>query len=63
MGQRSMYFTNNHFVFLQIGGTKSRFYNTMCKESEEQMAMFDTHDHKEGVTAFLTKRKPNFIGK
>ncbi len=39
------------------------FYNTMCKESEEQMAMFDTHDHKEGVTAFVTKRKPNFIGK
>lgn len=39
------------------------FYNTLTKESEEQMHLFDTQDHKEGVTAFVTKRKPNFIGK
>lgn len=39
------------------------WYNTVCKESEEQMPLFATHDHKEGVTAFLEKRKPTFKGK
>jgi len=38
-------------------------YNTVTRESEEQMPLFATHDHKEGVMAFVTKRKPNFIGK
>ena len=54
-----------------IGATKrilnfamnNDLYNTVTRESEEQMPLFATHDHKEGVTAFVTKRKPNFIGK
>lgn len=54
-----------------IGGTKrilnhaiaNDWYSTVCKESEEQMPLFETHDHKEGVMAFVQKRKPNFIGK
>jgi len=54
-----------------IGATKrilnfamnNDLYNTVTRESEEQMPLFATHDHKEGVMAFVTKRKPNFIGK
>ena len=34
------------------------------KKLEEEMAYsFDSHDYKEGYTAFLEKRKPNFTGK
>ena len=54
-----------------IGATKrilnhavtNDWYSTVCKESEEQMPLFETHDHKEGVMAFVGKRKPNFKGK
>jgi len=54
-----------------IGATKrilnhavnNDWYSTVCKESEEQMPLFETHDHKEGVMAFIGKRKPVFKGK
>jgi len=54
-----------------IGATKrilnfavnNDLYNTVRRESEEQMPLFATHDHKEGVNAFINKRKPVFKGK
>ena len=33
-------------------------YEAYCQETAGA-----THDYKEGVTAFLEKRKPNFLGK
>lgn len=32
-------------------------------EAEIWSALFDTHDQKEGMTAFIEKRKPKFLGK
>ncbi|MEM6319003.1 MAG: enoyl-CoA hydratase-related protein [Bacteroidota bacterium] len=54
-----------------IGATKrtlnfamvNDLYNTIVKEAEEQMPLFATHDHKEGVAAFVGKRAPQFLGK
>ena len=37
-------------------------YNTVTKESEEQMPLFATHDHQEGVNAFINKQPPKFKG-
>jgi enoyl-CoA hydratase/carnithine racemase/acyl dehydratase len=38
-------------------------YDTIAYEAEKQMAAFASHDLAEGVSAFLGKRPPKFIGK
>lgn len=40
-----------------------RLFDSLAFEAEQQMACLASYDHKEGVTAFLQKRKPKFIGK
>ena len=37
--------------------------NTIAFEAERQVLAFKSYDLKEGVTAFIEKRKPNFKGK
>ncbi len=37
--------------------------NQLALESKYQIEAAQTHDYKEGVKAFIEKRKPNFIGK
>ena len=37
--------------------------DTIAFEANQQMAAFESHDFKEGVAAFIQKRKPNFLGK
>ena len=32
-------------------------------EAKKQIDAFNSHDLKEGVSAFIEKRKPNFLGK
>ncbi|NQY06941.1 MAG: enoyl-CoA hydratase/isomerase family protein [Flavobacteriaceae bacterium] len=37
--------------------------NQLALESDLQIIASESHDYNEGVTAFVEKRKPNFIGK
>lgn len=43
-------------------GVNNTLSDTMAKEAELQSELIFGHDNKEGVQAFLQKRKPNFIG-
>jgi enoyl-CoA hydratase/carnithine racemase len=36
--------------------------DTIAFEAEKQIDAFKSHDLKEGVSAFMEKRDPNFIG-
>ncbi|MEM7105683.1 MAG: enoyl-CoA hydratase/isomerase family protein [Bacteroidota bacterium] len=37
--------------------------STIAFEAHQQVAAFSSHDHKEGVAAFIQKRVPKYIGK
>ena len=41
----------------------NNLYDTIEFEAKEQVAAFYSHDLKEGVNAFLEKRKAKFSGK
>ena len=41
----------------------NNLYDNIAFEAKEQMAAFTSQDFKEGVTAFLEKRKAKFTGK
>ena len=47
-------------IFFSMNNTLN---DTIAYEAEKQVAAFKSHDLEEGVTAFIEKRKPNFIGK
>lgn len=43
--------------------SQNSFYDTIAFEAERQVAAFGSYDNQEGISAFLEKRKPKFIGK
>ncbi|PWA09437.1 enoyl-CoA hydratase/isomerase family protein [Pueribacillus theae] len=54
----------NQFVKYQTNrANELSFETSMMQENIIQSLMFQTNDTKEGVTAFMEKRNPNFTGK
>jgi|TARA_B110000305_G_scaffold39595_1_gene40657 enoyl-CoA hydratase/carnithine racemase len=49
--------------FDMIYSMDNNLNDTIAYEAEQQVAAFNSHDLKEGVTAFIEKRKPDFLGK
>lgn len=45
---------------IENGIRDTDYFNSTQKEAEIWSAMFDTYDQKEGMAAFIEKRKPNF---
>lgn len=48
---------------IENGIRDTDFHTSTDKEAEIWSALFDTYDQKEGMAAFIEKRKPNFMGK
>ncbi len=46
-----------------IEKNRPQLLEVLKKEKETQLQLRQTKDHKEGITAFVEKRKPTFIGK
>lgn len=44
-------------------GLESTLEQAMTNEAGAQAAVFETHDHEEGATAFIEKRDPEFEGR
>ncbi|MFB6110824.1 MAG: enoyl-CoA hydratase/isomerase family protein [Halodesulfurarchaeum sp.] len=44
-------------------GLSSSLREALENEADAQAAVFETHDHEEGVTAFLERREPSFEGR
>lgn len=42
---------------------RPQLLDVLKKEKEAQLQLRQTHDHQEGIQAFVEKRKPTFIGK
>jgi len=49
--------------FLDNFSEKNTLNDTIAFEAGQQIKAFKTEDHKEGVSAFIEKRIPNFKGK
>ena len=62
LAERPMVAFNATKQDLRYGMTNGLF-ESIAFEAEQQMDCLRSHDHKEGVMAFLQKRKPKFIGK
>ncbi len=42
---------------------RPQLLEVLKKEKEAQLQLRQTHDHQEGIHAFVEKRRPTFIGK